>query len=125
MDLAGEDGEAFQALDLRAFDLAVPIGALDQAQHDSPLGGAREFDDPAEHRVGALLIGLDDEADAVPAREFGIAAQRLQEIERKVEPLGFLRVDVDADVELARERGQRASDADRVRPSPAARWLRA
>ena len=106
MDLAREDGEAFEPFDLGALDLAVPIGALDQPQHDPPLRGAREIDDPAERGVGAFLIGLDDEADAVPTLHFAIAAQRLQEIERKVEPLGFLGVDVDADVVAARQDGE-------------------
>ena len=32
--LAGEDGETFQTFDLRALDLAVPIGAFHQTDHD-------------------------------------------------------------------------------------------
>ena len=68
VDLAREDGEALQPLDLRALDLAIPIGALDQPQHDAPLGGAREVDDPVDDGDGALLIGLNYEADAVPRR---------------------------------------------------------
>ena len=102
VDLAGEDGEALQPLDLRALDFAVPIGALHETQHDAAVCRAREFDDPAEHRIGAFLIGLHDEADAVPSPQARLPAERLQQIERKVEPLGFFGVDVQADVPAAR-----------------------
>ena len=98
VDLAREDRKAFEAVDLRALDLAVPVGALDQPHHEAAGWRARELDEPVDHERRALLIGLHDEADAVPAGELGIAAQRLEQIERKVEPLGFLGVDVEADV---------------------------
>ena len=101
MRLAREHREAFEALDLRALDLAVPIGPLDEAQHDAPLRRAREFDDPLQHGIGALLIGLHDEADAVPALQAGVAAQGFQQVERDVEPLALLGVDVQADVPFA------------------------
>ena len=59
--------------------------------------------DPVHNAKRALLIGLNDEADAVPSRHRRIAAQGLEQIERQIEPLGFLGVDVDADIERAGE----------------------
>ena len=41
--LPREDREVFQAVDLRALDLAVPVGALDQPHHQPPAGcGGRD-----------------------------------------------------------------------------------
>src|SRR5208337_1741422 len=98
MHLAGEDGEAFEAVDLRALDLRIPVGALDEAHHQPARRAAREIDEPVDDEGAALAIGLDDEAEAVPARKFGVEAKRLQKVERQVEPVGLLGVDVEADV---------------------------
>ena len=86
------------ALDLRALDLRVPVRALHQPDHQPPAGAPREVDEPVDDEDAALAVGLDDEAEAVPAGEVRIEAQRLQNIERQVEPVGLLGVDVEADV---------------------------
>ena len=123
MDLAREDGEALKPVDLRALDLAIPIGALHQPHHQPVPAPACKIDQPVDHEGAALLIGLHHEADAVPAREFGLEAEPLQQVERDFQPVGFLRVDVEADVERARQ--QRQFLQSRIELALDARELRA
>ena len=106
MDLAGEDGQTLEPVDLGAFDLRIPVGALHETDHQPPLGAACEVDEPVDDEGAALAISLDDEAEAVPAGKLGVEAERLQKIERQVEPVGLLGVDVEADVVGFRERGE-------------------
>ena len=106
VDLAGEDGEVFQAFDLGALDLAVPIGALDQPDHQPVAAAAAQIDDVVEREGGALLVGLHDEADAVPSRQIGVEAKLLQQVEREFQPVGFLGIDVEADIVGAGEDGE-------------------
>jgi hypothetical protein len=54
-----------------------------------------------EHMRRALLVGLHDEADAVPARQARVKAQGFQQVEREFQPVGFLGIDVQADIVLA------------------------
>ena len=106
VDLAGEDREALQPLHLGALDLAVPVGALDQADHQPVAAAPRQVEEVVQHEGGALLVGLHHEADAVPARQLRREAQRLQQVERDLQPVGLLRVDVQADVVAPRQHGQ-------------------
>lgn len=99
VDLAGIDREIGQPVHLRPFDLGVPVGALDQPHHDSPARPARQRDDPVDHMGAALAIALHHEAKTVPAGKIGIERQAFQQVEREFEPVGFLGVDVEADVE--------------------------
>jgi hypothetical protein len=48
MDLARIDGKIGQPVDLRALDLGVPIGALDQTHHDPLARAAAQIDDPVD-----------------------------------------------------------------------------
>ncbi len=68
---------------------------------------AGEIGEPVDHRQRALLIGLDGEAEPVPAGEARIAGERLDEIERELEAVGFLGVDREADAGCLRLRRQR------------------
>jgi hypothetical protein len=68
---------------------------------------SRQRDDVVHHRRGTLLIGLDDEADAVPARQGRLVAQALEQVEREFEPLAFLGVDMQADIHGTRGLRQR------------------
>ncbi len=106
-ELAGIDRIAVEPALLAALDLAVPIGALDQAHHQPPLAAPGEIGKPVDHRQGALLIGLDGEAEPVPAGKLGGKRQSLDQIERQVEAVGLLGVDGKADAGLARAAGQR------------------
>ena len=110
VDLAGEDGEAFQPVDLGALDLRIPVGAFDEAHHQPAARAPREVDEKIDDEGAALAVGLDDEAEAVPAGEIGVEAERFQKVERQVEPLRFLGVDVEADVVGFGQRGE-MSDA--------------
>ena len=103
VDLAREDRIPGEPVDLRALDLGIPIGALDQAHHEAALAAAAQVDQPVDDRAGALLVALHDEAQAVPAGERGIAGEQLEYVERQVETVRFLRVDVEADVVAPRK----------------------
>ncbi len=104
--LAGVDRVAGLAVHLRLLDLAVPVGALDQADHEAAVAAPGEVDQPVEHVGAALLVGLDDHADAVPAGEIGVVGHGLDQVERELEPVGLLGVDVAADVVVLREQEQ-------------------
>ncbi|TLD45900.1 MAG: hypothetical protein FAZ92_01836 [Accumulibacter sp.] len=83
---------------LRQLDLGVPIGSLAQAHHQPPPAAVGEVGEPVEQRQGAFLVGLDGQPEAVPAGQFGVQRQRLDEVERDLETIGFLGVDREADV---------------------------
>ena len=100
-------GKSVLPLGLGALDLGVPIGALDQPDHQPPTRAAREIDEPVDHEDTALAVGLDHEAEPVPVREIRVEAQRLEEVERQIEAVGFLGVDVEADVVGFRQRSER------------------
>ena len=106
--LARIDRIALQAVDLRALDLAVPVGALDQPHHQPAPAAACQVDEVLDHVRAALLVGLRHEADAVPALECRLEAQALEQVERELESIGFLGIDVQADVVLARQPRQPA-----------------
>ena len=86
----------------RGLDLRVPVRTLDQPHHQLPAGtGTRpptQVGDPLDHGRRALLVRLDHEAEARPAVEVAILGERFEQVERQVEPLGLLGVDVEADV---------------------------
>ncbi|CAE6942809.1 hypothetical protein R69927_07777 [Paraburkholderia domus] len=108
VDLARVDRIAFEAVHLRALDFGVPVRALHEAHHDAATATARQIDDVVDHERAAFLIRLHHEADAVPAGQFRIEAQRFEQVERDFEAVGFFGVDVQADVVAAREDRQRA-----------------
>ena len=91
--LAGEHGIAVEAALLRALDLGVPIGALDQPHHHPPVQAFREPVDMVDHVTGAHLIGLDREAKSVPACQRRFAERRGDHVERQFQPVGFLGID--------------------------------
>ena len=91
--LAREHGIAVQPALLRALDLGVPIGALDQPHHQLAVMRAGERVDIVDHGAGALLIGLDRQPKAVPAAERGIGERRRDHVERQLQPVGFLGID--------------------------------
>ncbi|MNC03662.1 hypothetical protein D3C75_510780 [compost metagenome] len=106
VNLAGIDRIAFQAVHLGAFDFAVPVGALHQTDHQAATAAGGEVNQVINHKRTALLIGLDDKADPVPARQFRFEAQFFQQIEGDLQPVGLFGVDVNPDVILARQQGQ-------------------
>ena len=104
--LAREHRIAGEAVDLRALDLAVPVRTLDEPQHQPAFFPPRQRDEPVDRRPRALLVALDHEPETVPAGKIGIAREALEEIQRKIEAVGFLGVDVEADAVPFRTPGQ-------------------
>jgi len=51
-----------------------------------------------DHRCGALAVSLHHDAETIPARQRSIRQQQFDDVQRQVEPVLFLGVDVKADV---------------------------
>ena len=96
-ELAGVDREFVEAALLRALDLAVPIGAFDETQHQAAMMSTGQRGEPIDQRQGAFLIGLQRETEPVPTGELRRRRQALDEIEREIEAIGFLGIDGEAD----------------------------
>ena len=104
--LGGEDRIVGAAEDLGAFDLGVPIGTLDQTDHQTTTGGLRQFGNAANHLGAALLIGLDGEAEAGPAAQFGFMRQPVEQLQRQGQTVRLFGVHGEIDVVLRRDPGQ-------------------
>ena len=86
--------------------------------------------DMIDHRGGALLIGLHGETEAVPAGERRIGDDRVDDIERQLEPIGLLGVDGETRCralgetreleQTRRELGEHARRATKARSADAA-----
>ncbi len=72
---------AFQTFDLGALDLAVPIRALDQTDHQAVTAAPSQIDHVIDHIRAALLVSLNHEANAVPASQLRFEAQALEQIQ--------------------------------------------
>ena len=107
VDLAGIDRIAFEAVHLRAFDFAVPVGAFYQTNHQATAAAGGEVDQVVNHERAAFLVGLNDKANPVPARQLRLKAEFFQQIERDLQAIGLFGVNVDTDIVLARQQGQR------------------
>ena len=106
VDLTGIDRIAFQTFHLGAFDFAVPVGAFHEADHQAATAAACQVNQIINDERAALLVRLDNEANAVPARQLWLEAQFFQQIEGDLQTVGLFGVDIDADVILARQQGQ-------------------
>ncbi len=61
VELAREHGVVGEPALLRPLDLAVPVGALDQADGDALARALRQAPQPAQHRDRALAVSLHGE----------------------------------------------------------------
>ena len=104
--LAGIDRIAFQPFHLGAFDFAVPVGAFHQTDHQATAAAAGQVNQVINDERAALLVGLDNEANAVPACQLRLEAQFFQQIEGDLQTVGLFGVNVNADIILARQQGQ-------------------
>ena len=59
-----------------------------------------KIDEVIDHERRALLVGLHHEAEPLPAPKRAVARERLNKIERRLQPVRLLRVDVEADALL-------------------------
>ena len=102
-------------------DLGVPVSALHQPDEELAVVFAGEAGDPFAHRHTALLVGLDGEAEAFVAAAVGaheqriVLRQRLDDIHRQLQPVGFLGIDGEVDVRIARLGDQRTQHGHEVR----------
>ena len=106
--LGGEHRKARHAHDLRAFDLGIPIGALDQPHHDLAIEPFGHRIKRVDHRTGAGAIGLHDDAEALPSRKRGLGEDGFNHLKRQRQAVGFLGVDVEAHPRRFRQKRQRA-----------------
>ncbi len=95
--LAGEHRVARIAFDLRALDLGVPVGALDQAHLQAATGAACHVGQVVDRVRRALLVGLHDHAEAIPAGQRGVGEHLLDDVQRQFQAVGFLSVNGAAD----------------------------
>ena len=104
--LAGENGKSVEAHDLGAFDLGIPIGALDQADHDLAVQPRGQFVQPVDDIARAGAVGLHHDAEPVPIGQAVVGEHGLDHLEREVEAVLFLRVDVEPDPRILGRAGQ-------------------
>jgi hypothetical protein len=104
--LGREDRIVGAAEDLGALDLGVPVGALDQTDHQAAAGGLRQVGDAGDRLGTALLIGLNGEAEAGPRPQLGLVGQPVQQLQRQGEAVGLFRVHGEVDVVRRRDQGQ-------------------
>ena len=105
--LAGEDRIAGKAEHLRALDLRVPIGALDEAHHDPAVELLRQRMEPVDGESAARPVGLHHHAEAVPVGKARIGQHLLDDVQRQVETVGLLGIDIEAHARLLRRQRQR------------------
>ncbi len=96
--LAREHRIIGEAALLGALQLRIPIGALDEAHHHAAAMALGERGDVVDDGRGALLIGLDRQAKAVPIGQGGVGEDGVDHIEREFEPVGLLGVDGEVEV---------------------------
>ena len=101
---------------LRALDLAVPVGALDQPHHEAQAVRARDARHLVDDLQRARLVGLHRQAEAAPlrVRAAHVRGQRLEHLQRQLQPIALLGVDREVDVGA---RGQLARAATRAAPA--------
>ncbi len=104
--LAREHGVAVVPAFLGELYFRVPVGALGEPQHQTPAVAPRQLREPVDGRVGALLIGLQRKPEALPAFQRVIGKHLLDNVEGKLQTLGFLRIHGEADVHLPGMDGQ-------------------
>ncbi len=113
--LAREHRIACKPQHLRAFDLGVPVGPLDEPDHDAAIDAFGERVEPVDDKGGAGAIGLNHDPHSLPAGKPGIRQHPFDHIQRQIEPVGFLGIDVQADARVTRGKRQRQQALDNDR----------
>lgn len=108
MVLVREDRVVRQAELLGPLDLGVPVGALHEAAHQPQLVPARHRRDVRNQFERACLVGLQRQAEAAPLRPFGGHArgQRLEHVERQLEPVDLFGIDGEVEAGIGRQFAQ-------------------
>ena len=79
-----------QPHDLGSFDLRIPVGAFHQSYHEFALGFAAQCNQPFRHTRRTFLVGLQYEAEALPAGKVLVTGKRLKNVEGDVQAICFL-----------------------------------
>ena len=116
--LAGEDGEAVETEHLGALHLGIPVRAFHESDHDAASELPGERVEPVDDVRRALPVGLHHHSESVPARERGVREHRLDDVEREVEPVRLLGVDVEPDVRGLRKQCERSQPRDQLGHHP-------
>ena len=116
--LAGEYGEAVEPEHLGALHLGVPVRALHEPDHDPAAELSGELVEPVDDVRRPLPVGLHHDPEALPARECGVREHRLDDIEREVEPVRLLGVDVEPDARGLRQQRERSQPRDQLGHDP-------
>ena len=110
IDLAREYRVTGKAQHLRALDFGIPVGALDQAHHDPAVETRGQRVQPVEHGRRALAECLHDHAETVPATQRRVGEHGFDHVQRNVQAIGFLGVDIETHV------GRRSQHCQRFHP---------
>ena len=98
--LGRPDREIIPAHLVRQLDLGVPIGALDQAHQETASGLPAQINKPLDHVARPLLVGLHGQPQTLPAVQFRIAGETVQQFQRNHQPVGFLGIQAEANIVL-------------------------
>ena len=95
-----------QTVNLSALDFAIPVGPLDQADHQPALRAAGQRDQGIDDGRTTFLISLDNEPESMPAGQIRIRCDDFEQIERQFEPVSFFGIYIEADIVLFCEQEQ-------------------
>ena len=98
--LVRENRVVRQAQLLRTLDLGIPVSALDQAAHQAQLVLARNVGDVRYQFKRTRLVGLQRQAKTGPLRVVlgHLGGQRLQHIQRQLQPVHLFSVNREVDI---------------------------
>ena len=80
MAFAREDRVVGEPLLLRTFDFGIPVSPLDQANRNAPTLPGGEVLQPIQQGQRAFLVGLDRDAQRVPAAAAVVAIDVLEDL---------------------------------------------
>ena len=98
--LAGIDRVTLQAQFLGVLYLRIPVGSLNQANHQPAVALPGQANQPFGGIRRPLLVGLQYKAEALPARQFGVFGQGFKNIQGDIQPIGFFGIDGEANIVL-------------------------
>ena len=91
---------------LRALDLAIPIGALDQPHHETAFVPPRQRRDMVDHRQRPLLIGLHRQTQTVPIAQGRVGGDAAEQVQRQFQPVGLFRIHSQSQIGMFRQSRQ-------------------
>ena len=98
MDLLRKERKILHPIDLGTLDFTVPIGTLNQSDHQAVICATGQINHPVEYERRTLLISLDYEANALPVFQGWIETKRFQQVQRELQPVCLFSIDVEANV---------------------------